>query len=816
MNYYRNNIRHVKGDTYSSGLVVEGLGQDLDNIYMTCRDSLNDDSEILFEKALNNGITLVEYDEENDIRKYAIRIAPADTKDLQAGTYYYDLQVDINSDVFTVMKGQFIIEQEVTRKDEGADDPELYIKVILDEINGEVIGVSVIDKTDYLNETKDLLKDRLNNFGAGITDEDTFRSYVEAIDTIYEDYPKVTGEGTSITLNNTKEARMEIELKGKTSQYTTTGKNIFPRITFSQTINGVTITATGDGTIKIKGTANSSGVNHPIWGAWASSTTLFTIPAGTYTASGIGTRQQSPRMNIVTNGTTSIFVTNTTQTLDSDTNVTGIFIWVDAGTTVDTTFKPMIETGSSATSYEPYTGKKASPNPDFPQDVNVVTGSNTIKLENKNLVEGLEFGDIRLWDGAEDTSTVILRTTNFIPYDTLATYYQSLDGQKLTNTTGFRFYNKNKEYIGYATFEYDSGTTNPTVVIGSSVTTTDLEPKYFKVRMASTTVPSETSNYMVAKSSDLTYIEHQEQNYEINLGKNLINATDLTFGTISQSDGVTISTSTSVLYTQSYIKVNSNQKYTISYNGTANASFRLFYYDNSKTYLSTAFVGGSQTPYATFTTLSNAGYIRIQCANNFNNELQLEVGSTATSYSPYFTPIEVCENDEFQRNNNGDWYLHKTEGKIVLDDTYNWTRETSSTWVCPRFICTTLPDLGTTVNGTVFNNSLCNMATVGSTSDYTQNENVFLLRRVNNTNRIDCMFDLASVDELKALLAVEPMEIYYPLVTPTDILITNETLKVQLEALKSVYSYDGVTNITQSNADLEFIISASALMKGGN
>ena len=115
MNYYKNNIRHIKGDTYSSALEVEGLGQNLDSAYFTCRDSLNDNSEILFQKSLNNGISLVDYDEEKDIRYYAIRISPADTTNLQAGTYEYDLQVSVNGDIFTIMKGKFILEQECTK-----------------------------------------------------------------------------------------------------------------------------------------------------------------------------------------------------------------------------------------------------------------------------------------------------------------------------------------------------------------------------------------------------------------------------------------------------------------------------------------------------------------------------------------------------------------------------------------------------------------------------------------------------------------------------------------------------------------------------
>jgi hypothetical protein len=115
MNYYTNNIRHTKGDTFSCGLVVEDLGQDLDEIKFTCKDNLNDNAEILFQCSLNDGISLVEYDEEKDIRKYAIRVAPEKTKDLQSGVYYYDEEIKVNDDVFTIMKGKFVLEQDSSR-----------------------------------------------------------------------------------------------------------------------------------------------------------------------------------------------------------------------------------------------------------------------------------------------------------------------------------------------------------------------------------------------------------------------------------------------------------------------------------------------------------------------------------------------------------------------------------------------------------------------------------------------------------------------------------------------------------------------------
>ena len=139
MNFYKNNITAVRGDTFSHVLEVEGLGQEFESIYFTIRDSLNDDSNILVEKSLYNGISLVEEDLQKDIRKYMVRIDPNDTKDLQAGTYFYDEQVAVNGDAFTIMKGQFILQQDASRKVAPPVNPYEWIDLYLDAINGEVI-----------------------------------------------------------------------------------------------------------------------------------------------------------------------------------------------------------------------------------------------------------------------------------------------------------------------------------------------------------------------------------------------------------------------------------------------------------------------------------------------------------------------------------------------------------------------------------------------------------------------------------------------------------------------------------------------------
>lgn len=49
--------------------------------------------------------------------------------------------------------------------------------------------MATIDKLNYLNETKEQIKTSLNNLGAEITNDTTFRDYVDKINEIAAEYP---------------------------------------------------------------------------------------------------------------------------------------------------------------------------------------------------------------------------------------------------------------------------------------------------------------------------------------------------------------------------------------------------------------------------------------------------------------------------------------------------------------------------------------------------------------------------------------------------------------------------------------------------
>ena len=70
-----------------------------------------DDPLYAFQKTLDNGITL------NDTLSYRVRIDSEDTQNLPEGKYYYDIEVTLGSeDVYTIMMGSIILEQEITKR----------------------------------------------------------------------------------------------------------------------------------------------------------------------------------------------------------------------------------------------------------------------------------------------------------------------------------------------------------------------------------------------------------------------------------------------------------------------------------------------------------------------------------------------------------------------------------------------------------------------------------------------------------------------------------------------------------------------------
>ena len=242
------------------------------------------------------------------------------------------------------------------------------------------------EKLTYLNTTKEKIRDSINLTGANLTSEDTFRSYASklkkgyidiinnGIDTLYNNFPKVSGIGSNLSLTPTYEAPMKLnEIQGSTLQDGTptpsspvplqsvtglqnvniTGKNLLniPNGTYSH--NGITA-VTSNGTITLNGTAsNTSFIRLNVGLNLVSGTyTLSLNNSNTKSDTGTYVRFDSDPNSILTYENTNA---SNNITLSEDKTYSRLVIRTTSNITFENfIIKPQLEQGSTATTYEPY------------------------------------------------------------------------------------------------------------------------------------------------------------------------------------------------------------------------------------------------------------------------------------------------------------------------------------------------------------------------------------------------------------------------------------------------------------------------------
>ena len=509
---------------------------------------------------------------------------------------------------------------------------------------------------------------------------------------------ELSGEGASFTLVGTVNGTTltSADLKGDTTQQTYSGKNLF-LVPNTATKNGITLTHNADGTFNISGTATAN-VNFDI-------IVGSSLPSGTYTLSKSTSNsdlkiivQDYSATSWISNLVTIASVSQNTVTLSPTGTRTGFVVQVLSGVTINLqNVEVQLESGSSATSYEPYVGGTASPNPDYPQEVQTVTGRQVVTIS----------------DGGSES-----------------------------------------------------------------------------------------------------------QEYEVNLGKNLFDKSNISwYRNNSGAFSDTGDTSTTRIRTSSFPIVG-GKTYTIS--GIPTDITLL----NIRTY---AVEGGSQTTAPvrdgnTFTFSDDTKYIHLLFGGeNFssttntmmaNADIQLELGSTATSYAPYFEPIELCKIGDYQDRiykSGSDWYVHKETTCIIYDgsDDESWSYNTANTRVTiprPSDMGTQQADWETT--------SKCSHFIAGRTdSDL---DNVYMIGQTAVSFRASGI--TTSTANWRTWLTNNNVTLYYALATPTDTQITNADLIAQLEAVAGATTYNGSTTFTvDGNGDLAAILAVEveAVAGGG-
>ena len=191
---------------------------------------------------------------------------------------------------------------------------------------------------------------------------------------------KINPSGTATTTAEIEEGQItdvigfkSLKLKGQTSQYTTTGKNLLAiKQLTTQTINGVTFTPHYTGNkldyVNVNGTATAT-AGYFLDNADVDNVSTYTneLPSGTYILddfSGSSSVNIAIFFRYYISGSTFTTINSVENsrklTMDSTFKYTS-YIRINNGTTVSNMkFYPQLETGSTQTTYEPYTKRSKS------------------------------------------------------------------------------------------------------------------------------------------------------------------------------------------------------------------------------------------------------------------------------------------------------------------------------------------------------------------------------------------------------------------------------------------------------------------------
>ena len=697
------------------------------------------------------------------------------------------------------------------------------------------------DKGAYLNTTKSLLKQAINNIGGEVTDETTFREYVNQLENAYDRLPKTEfEEGESVTLENCLKGKLDFDDgkvgDGQSSQESTQGYNLLPPPYETTELNGIKLTNNGDGTYTLNGTSTGQAL---FWGTNFRSKNIYGekfvgCPSDWNTAWGYCQIQYD-------DNTFSGEEKGSGVTLDNSKKIYRTALMIRSGITfTNTIIKPMVTNDTSKTyaDFEKYSGGYSSPSPNWEQEVKCVAGRNK-------------------WGGFEYTRTFQNITLTF-KYNNDGTFIVNGSNTSGSNQNSMpanivlanNYYKK----LSRGTHTIQGGTSNITLqaisitdnsevsILASSFngesasfTLNETTKVYLRVQVATgTSFNNEKVYAMLEQGTTATPYLPYNTIEEVVSGKNHANFSFYANNSgqfINEAEALTTRERTnSVSLDEFGIKI--NQSYTISGlpSGWTLNNLRLYTeYNGSDVAVSgTNFVRNGNTFKITD---NNIKYMYLLFGNNdstaiatqdfYNADIMLAKGNTEQPYEPYITPItkqvhlgtkEMYDGSKIIREGN-DWYFYDEYYKVIMDGTETIGVQYSGTanWYYnipfssnPKFP----QGSGQTTAYKEIKSNYYKINSIGS-------GNTDLgIAMYSTTIRIrEVTEDTAS--NYKSRLATlyangNPVYIVYKLATPTKTKITDETLISQLNAWYNAHSNNGTTIIT-SNGDLPMIIKVRGL-----
>lgn len=284
-------------------------------------------------------------------------------------------------------------------------------------------------------------------------------------------------------------------------------------------------------------------------------------------------------------------------------------------------------------------------------------------------------------------------------------------------------------------------------------------------------------------------------------GKNLFDKADITTGKILNDTGAVVNQTNG--YYSGHITVRPSTVYTVSQTNGVGIYLRILEYDSTNTMvkLNKGTTDGTQT--FTFTTDANTAYVIV--SGSFNggalDTVQIELGSTATIYEPYFNGgtataemlLKVGDYQDVQEILAGD--VTRKVGVKALDGSEDWSKLTSSSiYYCP------FNDVNKTSGATSYCSHYKGLV---NTASITVEPNTIRIGYYDSTSpAYDRIYvhdgTINDLTQFKAFLAQQyangtPVIIVYPLATPTTESVAGQTMQVQ--------AGDNLVEITQASLD---------------
>lgn len=201
---------------------------------------------------------------------------------------------------------------------------------------------------------------------------------------------------------------MDMMVYGKSEQKSTMGKNLLKisEVNVQGSANGLLSTMNTDGSISVTGTSTSTWSNIiKINNECHTDNATYTFSVDKNPGIVIGLKLGRTKLDDANYQTHRIMQNQLSCTFETGASNEYCSLFLEGltvGKSYNFTIYPMLELGTEATAYEPYTGGQPSPSPDYPQEIKSVVNP-IVKVCGKNLFDSKKFPIIL--NRAIDTNT---------------------------------------------------------------------------------------------------------------------------------------------------------------------------------------------------------------------------------------------------------------------------------------------------------------------------------------------------------------------------------------------------------------------------